>query len=55
MLTAIWHMLKNSVEYHDLGADHFARRDRTKAILRLVSRLNDLGCNVEITAQAAAA
>lgn len=55
MLTAIWHMLKNSVEYHDLGADHFARRDRTKAILRLVSRLNDLGCNVAITAQAAAA
>jgi transposase len=55
MLTAIWHMLKNGVEYHDLGADHFARRDRTKAILRLVSRLNDLGCNVEITAQAAAA
>lgn len=55
MLTAIWHMLKNGVEYHDLGADHFARRDRTKAILRLVSRLNDLGCNVAITAQAAAA
>lgn len=55
MLTAIWHMLKNGVEYRDLGADHFARRDRTKAILRLVSRLNDLGCNVAITAQAAAA
>lgn len=55
MLTAIWHMLKNGVEYQDLGADHFARRDRTKAILRLVSRLNDLGCNVAITAQPAAA
>lgn len=53
MLTAIWHMLKNGVEYHDLGADHFARRDRTKAILRLVRRLNDLGCNVQVTPQAA--
>lgn len=53
MLTAIWHMLKNGVEYHDLGADHFARRDRTKAILRLVHRLNDLGCHVQIAPQAA--
>jgi transposase len=55
MLTAIWHMLKNGVEYRDLGADHFAHRDRSKAILRLVRRLNDLGFNVEITPQAAAA
>lgn len=52
MLTAVWHMLKNGVEYKDLGADHFARRDRSKAILRLVRRLNDLGCEVQI-AQAA--
>ncbi len=53
MLNAVWHMLKNHVEYKDLGADHFARRDRSKAILRLVRRLNDLGCKVELTAQAA--
>jgi len=53
MLNAMWHMLKNRVEYQDLGADHFARRDRSKAILRLVRRLNDLGCQVELTAQAA--
>jgi transposase len=53
MLTAMWHMLKNNVEYHDLGADHFTRRDRSKAILRLVRRLNDLGCDVQITPQAA--
>ena len=55
MLTAIWHMLKNGVEYRDLGADHFAHRDRSKAILRLVRRLNDLGCDVAITPQAATA
>jgi transposase len=53
MLNAAWHMLKDRVEYKDLGADHFARRDRSKAILRLVRRLNDLGCKVELTAQAA--
>jgi len=53
MLTAIWHMLKNGVQYRDLGADHFSRRDRTKAILRLVRRLNDLGCDVQLSPQAA--
>jgi transposase len=53
MLNAAWHMLKDRVEYKDLGADHFARRDRSKAILRLVRRLNDLGCKVELTAEAA--
>jgi transposase len=53
MLTAAYHMLKNGVEYHDLGAEHFSRRDRSKAILRLVRRLNDLGCQVQLTPQAA--
>jgi transposase len=53
MLTAAYHMLKNGVEYKDLGADHFTRRDRSKAILRLVRRLNDLGCEVQLTPQAA--
>jgi transposase len=53
MLTAAYHMLKNGVEYQDLGADHFSRRDRSKAIQRLVRRLNDLGCAVQLTPQAA--
>ncbi len=53
MLNAAWHMLKDRVEYEDLGADHFTRRDRSKAIRRLVRRLNDLGCKVELTAEAA--
>lgn len=53
MLTAAYHMLKNGVEYRDLGADHFTRRDRSKAILRLVRRLNDLGCDVQLTPQVA--
>ena len=53
MLTAAYHMLKDGVAYHDLGADHFSRRDRSKAIQRLVRRLNDLGCDVQLSAQAA--
>jgi transposase len=53
MLTAAYHMLKNEVEYKDLGADHFTRRDRAKMIQRLVRRINDLGCQVQLTPQAA--
>jgi len=53
MLTAAYHMLKNGLQYRDLGADHFTRRDRSKAIQRLVRRLNDLGCNVQLIPQAA--
>jgi len=52
-LTAAYHMLKNGVEYKDLGAGHFARRDRSKMILRLVRRINDLGCQVQLTPLAA--
>jgi transposase len=53
MLTAAWHMLKDRVEYKDLGADHFTRRDRSKAIRRLLRRLDDLGCKVQLTTEAA--
>lgn len=53
MLTAAYHILKNGVEYRDLGAQHFTRRDRSKAISRLLRRLNDLGCQVQINEQAA--
>jgi transposase len=48
-----YHMLKNGLAYRDLGADHFSSRDRYKAILRLVRRINDLGCEVHVTPQAA--
>lgn len=53
MLTAAYFMLRDGVEYADLGADHFDRRDRSKVIHRLVRRLRDLGCQVAITPQAA--
>jgi transposase len=53
MLNAAWHMLKDRVEYQDLGADHFARRDRSKVIRRLLRRLDDLGCKVQLATEAA--
>ena len=53
MLTAAFYMLRDGVEYRDLGPDHFDRRDKTKTINRLVRRLTDLGCEVEIKPHAA--
>jgi transposase-like protein len=53
MLTAVSYMLRDGVEYRDLGAMHFDRRDKTKTIHRLVRRLSDLGCSVEVKHQAA--
>lgn len=48
MLTSAYYMLRDGVEYRDLGADHFERRDKSKLAKRLVRRLQDLGLQVEI-------
>jgi len=53
MLTAAYFMLRDGLEYQDLGPDHFDRRDRSKTIRRLVRRLHDLGCDVLVTTEAA--
>jgi transposase len=47
MLTAAYFMLRDGVEYIDLGPDHFDRHDKTRTIKRLLKRLADLGCNVD--------
>lgn len=52
MLTAAYFMLRDGVEYEDLGPDHFDRRDKTKTIRRLLKRLADLGCNTDQIAHA---
>jgi hypothetical protein len=49
VLTAAYHMLKNGTLYEDLGSDHFDRRAKSKQILRLVSRIQNLGFAVQIT------
>jgi transposase len=48
MLTAAYHMLEHGLDYRDLGADHFDRRDRAKLAKRLVTRLQNLGFVVEV-------
>ena len=50
MLTAAYYMLRDGVDYRDLGADHFDRRDKAKLANRLVARLHDLGFRVELRA-----
>jgi transposase len=43
MLTAAYYMLRDGLEYRDLGPHYLDRRDRTKTINRLLRRLHDLG------------
>ncbi len=52
MLTAAYYMLRDGVEYRDLGADYFDRRDKAKAAVRLLRRLDALGYKVEVKAVA---
>jgi transposase len=48
MLTAAYYILRDDVNYRDLGGDYFEGKDRKKAAARLVKRLSDLGFAVEI-------
>ncbi|HEY7187059.1 MAG TPA: IS110 family transposase [Vicinamibacterales bacterium] len=50
MLTAAYFMLRDGVEYHDLGAHHFEQRDKEQLATRLIQRLRDLGVTVEVKA-----
>ncbi len=48
MLTAVYFMLRDDLPYNDLGPNHFDRHDKRKTISRLMRRLQDLGCEVQI-------
>jgi transposase len=48
ILTAVYIMLRDGVAYRDLGHDYFDRLDKTKTINRLVRRLKELGCELEL-------
>lgn len=48
ILTAAYIMLRDGVEYRDLGATYFDHLDKKKTVARLVRRLHDLGCEVEL-------
>jgi transposase len=46
ILVSGWHMLSASTDYHDLGADHFLRRDPERERRRAITVLNKLGYTV---------
>jgi transposase len=46
ILTAVWHMLTEAADYHDLGSDYFARLDPERAMRRIVRQANALGFTV---------
>jgi transposase len=48
MLTAAFRMLRDGVDYRDLGTDYFERTDRVKTANRLVRKLAALGYTVEL-------
>ena len=46
-------MLRDGVEFHDLGPQHFAEHDKARVTQRLLRRLRELGVVVEVKEQAA--
>jgi len=53
MLTAVYYMFRDGVEFHDLGAQYFAHHDTEQITNRLLRRLRDLGVEVEVKNKAA--
>ncbi|GAA4264372.1 IS110 family RNA-guided transposase [Dactylosporangium darangshiense] len=48
IITAVWHVLSATTEYHDLGGDHHLRRDPDRARHRAIRALNQLGYTVTL-------
>lgn len=48
ILTAAFYILRDDVDYRDLGGDYFDRRDKAKVATRLVNRLRDLGYEIQL-------
>jgi transposase len=55
ILVAAYHILKEEVEYRDLGGDYFQKRNEEKQTRRLVRQLEQFGYQVELKRQALAA
>lgn len=48
MLTAAYFIIRDDVDYRDLGGRYFTDRDKAQLTRSLIRRLQDLGVNVEI-------
>lgn len=55
ILVAAYHILKDEVEYKDLGGDYFQKRNEEKTTRRLVKQLEQFGYQVELKRLAEAA
>lgn len=55
ILVAAYHILKEEVEYRDLGGDYFQKRSAEKTTRRLVKQLEQFGYQVELKPLAEAA
>lgn len=53
ILVSIWHMLNDGTFYQDLGAGFLDRLDRTRNAKHLVSRLTNMGFDVQLQDRAA--
>jgi len=53
MLTDVYYMLRDGVEFHDLGSQYFAQHDKEHLTNRLLRRLRDLGVEVEVKSKVA--
>jgi transposase len=49
-LTAVYFILRDGTEYHDLGGEYFDQRQKTRTVRRLTKRLEALGYDVQIKA-----
>jgi transposase len=54
ILVAAYHMLKDGVDYRDLGSDDFDQRRRARTMQHLVDRLERLGYEVKLEPRQAA-
>lgn len=48
LLTAAYHILRDEIDYRDLGGDYFDHRDRDRTVERLARRIRDLGYEITI-------
>jgi transposase len=55
ILVAAYHMLKEEVDYKNLGGDYFQKRNEEKTTRRLVRQLEQFGYQVELKRMKAAA
>jgi transposase len=53
MLTAVYYMFRDGVEFQDLGPHYFVHHDKDQITKRLLRRLRDLGVEVEVKNKAA--